>query len=122
VTDASIRWVLRGLWTIVVLFFLLSGAAAYEIHRQLVSPSGLYCANCVTDIFGIILNFAGPIVMATNTGLAYLMGRTGGRVWTVAIAGLLSIASIAAFVSAGTSFFYHSLPSHKLSNIIWWMF
>jgi hypothetical protein len=118
----ALPWIRRGLWAILALFFVASGAAAYTIHAELQPSTGVTCGNCLTDPVRMILNLGAPLVAVTVSGLAYLTHRAGGRLWPVVSVGTLSAAIIAGFVVFGMWLFRDLLPGYHLSEIVWWMF
>jgi len=118
----SIQWIRLGLWAVIGLFLVASGAAGYAIHAEMQPSADVTCGNGITDLLRLILNFGAPLAIITISSLACLTYHSGGRVLPVASAGILCMAVIAGFAAFGIRFFHDYLPGHHLSRIVWWMF
>ena len=117
----AMKWFRRTLWAGVWFFFPVSGAGALLIHAQLRPSSGTPCGDCITEELRIILNFGAPFAAVAIGGLGWLVKKAGGRVWPVAMAGIVSVAAIAGFVMFGAWLFREVLPGDTLSSLLWWM-
>ena len=114
------QWIRRGLWVLVALFFAASGGAIYVTWIQIQPSASSLCGNCVIEPLRIILNFGAPLAAGTISGLACITHRMAGRLWPVAVAGVLSAATIAGLVIFSMRVFRNFLPGHDLARIIWW--
>ena len=114
------QWIRRGLWALVALFFAASGGAVYVTWIQLRPSTSSPCDPCLIDPLQIILNFGAPLAAGTISGLACVTYRMAGRLWPVAIAGVLSAATIVGLVIFSTRVFRNFLPAYDLARLIWW--
>jgi len=113
-----LRYVNVLCWTMVVGF--VAGSVAYVLYVPYVFRH-LWCANTLTDPLAILLSCVAPAAggAVVTLGVLWLRGLLGG--WIPALAGVLCLVTLAVLLAYGSWLFRTILPSHPLSEVVWWL-
>ena len=105
-------------WIAIGAFVLASvdyGLYALRVGRN------VWCGNTLTDPLSVLLSYFAPGAGCAVVALSYLWFRGALRVWSPASALAISGVTVVSLFAYGFWLFRNMLPSHSLSDIVWWL-
>jgi hypothetical protein len=108
----------------ILCWIAIAGFAAASVTVGLYLPritQDLWCANMITDLLSALLSYFAPAAGCAVIALSIFWYRGALRVWNPVLGGGVLALSVGAALTYGGTLFRTILPSHSLSDGVWWL-
>lgn len=108
----------------IVCWIAIAGFAAASVAFGFFAPSimqDLWCANRITDPLSALLSYFAPAAGCAVIVLSVFWYRGALRLWNPVFGSAVSALTVGALSAYGASLFRTILPSHSLSDFVWWL-